>query len=364
MDIQQIDKNFDIPLTIKEPDIIWYNVRELPFSIHGISYDSDNHDFVRMPRTVAKSVSPEVAVLSLRTAGGRVRFVTDSSYIAIRPIMNPTAIMSHMPLTGRSGFDLYRMFDGRERYFSTFVPPTSWTDGYVSGTPTYGELCEYTINFPLYDCVKELYVGLKKGAQLRAPSPYRVSTPIVYYGSSITQGACASRPGNCYQNIITRRHSADYINLGFSGAGRGEPAMADYVAGLDMCMLVMDYDSNARNVKELRDTHYPFYKTVRDRHPDIPIIFISHIDAYHEVYYTTKVNKERWGSFEERRNIIKATFDKAKADGDSNVYFIDGRDIFMGEEWDSCTTDGCHPNDLGFHRFALCLEKVIGPLLK
>jgi hypothetical protein len=129
-----------------------------------------------------------------------------------------------------------------------------------------------------------------------------------------------------------------------------------------MSVLVMDYDSNAPTPQHLWNTHYAFYKTVRDANPDLPIVMISHPSALHAVNYTLKVGPE-WGSFADRRAAIHATYDRAVAAGDKNVYFIDGREIFAGDDWDACTVDGTHPNDFGFQRFAKYLEPLLRSIL-
>ena len=166
MDLQQIDKNFKVVTDITEPDIEWYNVRQSPFSIHGLIYDEEMKMFLRFPNETAESVSRGVMFLNRDTAGGRVRFRTNSSYIAIRSVMSHTTPEPHMPATGKSGFDLYRTVNGRETYLATFIPPREIEDGYSSGTKTLGECTDYTINFPLYDRVTDLYIGLKKDAIL------------------------------------------------------------------------------------------------------------------------------------------------------------------------------------------------------
>ena len=360
MKIQEIDKHLAVNTDITEPDMVWFNAREYPFTIHGVMYDEDLKRYTRFPMEVAKTVSKAVEVLNTNTSGGRVRFKTDSSYIAIRSVMEAEQEFAHMSYAGSAGFDMYRNLDGRETYFNTFVPPLTMKEGYSGGIKTYGELTDYTINFPLYDGVCELYIGLKKGATLDVATPYEHSTPIVFYGNSITQGGCASRPGNSYQGFLSRRLSTDFINLGFSGAGKGEQEMAEYIAGLDMSILFMDYDANSPTEETLRATHYPFYKTVRDSNPDIPIIFMSHIGALHGVDISQLTV---WGSADVRRGIIEETYLRAKAEGDNNVYFIDRKEVLKGEEWDACTVDGCHPNDFGFLRIAQYLEKILKPLL-
>ena len=134
----------------------------------------------------------------------------------------------------------------------TFVPKVKIADGYESVIDL-GEtkMRQITINFPLYSAVSSLEIGLQETAVVESPTPYRVETPVVFYGSSITQGGCASRPGNCYTAVLSRRLDFDHVNLGFSGSGKAEQEMADYIAGLDMSVFVYDYDHNAPNLAHL-----------------------------------------------------------------------------------------------------------------
>jgi lysophospholipase L1-like esterase len=282
-----------------------------------------------------------------------VRFRTDSSCIAIKAVMENNLLMAHITLIGQSGFDLYhRLEDGQDLFHQSFRPIMGMKNGYSSAVQTSGKLRDYTINFPLYDGVKELYIALKKGAILEAPTPYKIQKPVVYYGSSITEGGCASRPGNTYQGILSRRLDTEHINLGFSGNGRGEQNMADYIAGLDMSVFVCDYDYNCLSPEHLWQTHLPFYRTVRKAHPDLPIILIS----------APTIIKEP-ENFAERRAAVRNTYDIAIAEGDQNVYYIDGAELLAGECWDSCTVDGVHPNDFGFYRMAMRIEKTLRPII-
>ena len=127
----------------------------------------------------------------------------------------------------------------------------------------------FTINFPLYHDVYELYVGLKEGSTILKAPDYSVKVPMVFYGSSVTQGGCASRPGTCYQAYLSRWFDADYINLGFSGNGKAEDEMIEYLAGLEMAAFVSDYDHNAPNAEHLLKTHEKLYREIRKKHPDL-----------------------------------------------------------------------------------------------
>ena len=234
------------------------------------------------------------------------------------------------------------------------------TEGYSSGKRTDGADTDYTINFPLYDGVKELYIALKKDAHVSAPAPYTVEKPVVYYGSSITHGGCASRPGNTYEAFISRNLDADYINLGFSGSAKGEFAMAEYIATLDMSVFVMDYDHNTPSEQNLLETHEPFFKAIRAAHPTLPVIFVTAPNTR----LSGNVNYAGRGRLYTRRNIIRRTYENALIAGDTNVYFIDGFDLFAGEDWDACTVDGTHPNDLGFFRMSQVIGKMVKKALK
>ena len=349
MRIDEIDQNLRIETDITEPDLIWLDARTAPFVISGVMYDENRGRFCRLPQDVAEATSEGVADLNRCTAGGRVRFRTDSPYIAIRAVMQTDYLMPHITLIGQSGFDLYC----GNVYCGSFRTPMGMRTGYSSGLEVSGQLQDYTVNMPLYDGVKALYIALKKGSQLEAPTPYRRQKPVVYYGSSITQGGCASRPGNAYQAILTRRLDTEHLNLGFSGSGRAEPVMANYRASRDMSVFVCDYDYNCLGPDHLRQTHPALYRTVRQAQPTLPIVLIS----------APTVLLDPAG-FSQRRAIVRATYDTAVAEGDRNVYYIDGGELFAGECWDSCTVDGVHPNDLGFYRMAMRIEQTLKPILE
>ena len=195
---------------------------------------------------------------------------------------------------------------------------------------------------------------IAKGSVLEAGAPYRDVAPIVYYGNSITQGGCASRPGNSYQNILSRQLGIDHVNLGFSGSGLAEDAMANYLASLSMSAFVCDYDHNALTPEHLQNTHYKLYKTIRQKHPDVPYIMISRPDFYYDNIYIGGAENSI-----KRRRIILDSYHAAIDSGDSNVYFIDGERIHTGTYGDCCTVDGGHPNDLGFALFAEQIGDVL-----
>ncbi|MDD6799037.1 MAG: SGNH/GDSL hydrolase family protein [Firmicutes bacterium] len=348
MRIEEINRKLQIETELSEKDIAWYDAAEDIFVKYGIV--SSDEDYLRLPRTVAKSVSEGVADLCDNTSGVRVRLSTDSCYIAIKAVSPSSSHSPKMPLTGRCGFDLYKEFGGQQFFVGTYIPYLDKETGYESiiytGNTT-GKAVNYIINFPTYNPVTKLYIGLKEGSRTETPDVYANEKPVVFYGSSITQGGCASRPGNIYQNILSRALNMDYLCLGFSGRAMGEKEIAEYMAGLDMCAFVSDYDHNAPNSEYLKNTHFALYETIRNKNPDIPYIMITHPSK--------GINEATL-----RRTTVMESFIKAVDRGDKNIYFIDGDSLFAGDEYDSCTVDGCHPNDLGFYRMA----RGILPILK
>ena len=358
MNISDIDKNFQIISDIKEPDIKFYGVCEAPFSIYGLYKPSSGSDFSRIPAEVAEKTSKGVSELNKNTAGGRIRFKTDSEYVAINVTVPSFCVMPHMTMAGSSGFDMYEKTENGYVFLKTFYP---WEYKYdANGSMVLDKTFEriiyfeekrmrdLIINFPLYNPVSKVYVGLNKNAGVFEGGKYRDILPIVYYGSSITQGGCASRPGMSYADIISRRYDIDYINLGFSGNAKGESAIAEYIAGLPMSVFVYDYDHNAPNVEHLRNTHKPMFDIIRKKNPDLPIIIASR-----PKYYLSEDELVR-------RNMIYETYISAKNANDDNVYFVDGQKIFEFIGYDDCTVDGTHPTDLGF----MCMAKAFGEIIE
>lgn len=346
--ICDVDENFAIKTSIEKDDIKFFDVRENPFKIHGVFYE--NGKFRRMPECAAREVSEGVFALHANTAGGRVRFKTDSPYVAIHAEMSAMGKMPHFALTGSAGFDLY-IRDEKERYFKSFIPPFNITDGYESIVEfESSDMREITINFPLYSEVKRLFVGVSEKSVLSSPTPYNREKPIVFYGSSITQGGCASRPGLSYESILSRAFDTDYINLGFSGNAKAEERMAEHIKNLDMSVFVYDYDHNAPTMQHLAETHEKFFLAVRSAHPDLPVIMMSR-----PKFILTEEEEERLG-------VINTTYENAKKRGDKNVYLIDGKTLMALAENEG-TVDDCHPNDLGFMSMAKALEKVLMEIL-
>ena len=254
-----------------------------------------------------------------------------------------------MPLSGSAGLDIFADCGDGLKYAATKQPAFGRTRLEAEVPLPKGEK-NVTIYLPLYNGVKSLKIGTEKGASLGAPPPYTHEKPVVFYGSSITQGGCASRTSNSYCALLARRLDSDFINLGFSGSAKGEAYMADYIAGLAMSCFVYDYDHNAPDAAWLKKTHRPFLEAILEKQPELPVILLSKPDT-------------NFGPADlERRDIILDTYRWMKENG-LRADFIDGGDLFGAAGRDCCTVDGCHPNDLGFYRMAEAVYPALSRIL-
>lgn len=342
LELSKIDKNMAFDTNIDLPDIDFVNIDEAPLDILGVWRYEDV--YIRVPRDVAEATNEGVAKeLSYHLAGGRVRFMTDSPYVAIVYTFPNLNTYYHITRSCQSGIDMY--VDG---VFGGVFAPTNDNDNRVEAIKHFdGEkkMREIVINLPAYNTINSMYIGLSKDSVMKKAQPY--DKRIVFYGSSITQGGCASRPGNAFATAVARKLNWDITNLGFSGNGRGETVMAEYIASLDMDIFVLDYDHNAPDSEHLKKTHKPFFDIIRNAHPDIPIIMMSKPD-----WRCDKCTHQR-------KAVIKSTYDAAIAAGDKNVYFIDGYTLWDEEDYHFCTVDGVHPSDYGMYRMYKKLMEVI-----
>ena len=350
-------KTYRLETSVEEKDVLFYNIKKEPFKIYGLYSPQKNTPYIRLPEQVANATNSGVAQLAFDTAGGRLRFSTDSPYIVIKAEMPKIRHFPHMPISGTSGFDIYLDSDGGSRFLRSKYPDVTATDGFeavvhVASPKAPRKMRSFTICFPSYNALNALHIGLSETARVGKGKEYINKKPVVFYGSSITQGACSSRPGLIYENMISRRYNLDYTNLGFSGSGRAEIPIVKYMASLDMLAFVSDYDHNAPDANYLRETHSRMYDIIRESHPDIPYIMVSRPD--------TLMSE----SFIERRDVIIDTFRRARELGDTNVYYIDGEGLFRGPYEDCCTVDCTHPNDLGMMKMAEGIGRVLERALR
>ena len=320
--------------------IVFYDVRKPPFSIHGLYRPESEPTFRRVPADVAASVSERVAIRANQPSGGRVRFTTDSDVLVLRVHTGRKEQDFHVSPMLESGVDVYMNTARGPRFVSSMRPEFADKADYEFSVPLPKGEKELTLYLPVYGELIDLYVGLAANATLGAHSPYTYTKPIVFYGSSITQGCAASRPAKTYPALLSRRFDCDFINLGFSGSCRGEQEIVDYMASLDMSVFVCDFDHNRSSAEKLESAHFNVYETIRKKHPDIPFYMISRPDF--------RFNKMDF----DRRAVIMESYLRAWRAGDENVSFIDGSAFFNQADLIDCTVDTGHPTDVGFEYMA------------
>ena len=352
-----LDKNMVVDTTIGDVEVVWYDVRKQPFSLHGF-YDPENEPiFRRLPPDVASETSGAVGKLSKESAGGRVRFSTDSPYIAIRAKYLVVGHASHISLVSTSGFDMYIDGEFGSRYVLDFRMPYDMTNSYEQIIRlNSGEMRSYTINFPIHAVVESLEIGVAPNSIVKEAIPYRDIKPVIFYGSSIVHGTAASRPGNIYPAMLSRELNLDFRNMGFSGNAKGEPVLAEYLATLPMSVFVCDYDHNAPTAEHLEETHYQFYEIIREKNPEVPYIMITRPNYWTMIRVQDQILK--------RRDIIMRSYLRARDNGDQNVYFIDGMSFNVYPHQYEMTVDHVHPNDAGFIRMADEIGTVIRHVLE
>ena len=338
--------------------LVWYSPWNKPFRLEGLGWDIPG-TFRRMPVEHGGQLTQAVDELAWHTAGVKLRFRTNSRRISLRVKLRGVHAMDHMTATGEAGFDAYIGDVGSMFYVGT-ARFNRALDSYQSTLCTFptAERRTVTINFPLYKGVVEMEVGLDDGSRILAPPAHAYKKAIVIYGTSITQGGCATRPGMAYTNILSRRIDAPFINLGFSGSGRGEPGVARVIATLPPpALFVMDYDANVRSFEKMRETLVPFIEIIRNRWPKTGILVVSRI-IYASEAYKDDVRKQRL----ERRNYQRSVVNRLRRAGDTRIAFVDGGTL-LGKDYGDCSVDGAHQTDLGFLRMANGLERPIKKLL-
>jgi hypothetical protein len=323
-------------------------------------YTENNGDLVRLPIRLDKSFRPPVWNLAKSPSGGRIRLRTNSSQIAVRLEYPSAPNMANMHAFGQTGVDLY--LDGT--YISTAVADKDAKPGTIYEKPLFSAgdrpraEREVTLYLPLYKPVKVLAVGLDKDAKVSRAKSFAVARPVVFYGTSITQGGCASRSGMSYQAILGRMLNLDFVNLGFSGNGLGEPEVARAVAEIDASCFVFDFAGNNPTLESLAQAYAPFLETVRAKHPDTPILAVTPIYSAREAG-----GDPARGKSQAMRDHIRLVVSRRIAEGDRHIQLVEGTDLLGPAQGDGLV-DGAHPNDLGFQwmaeGLAARLRKVLG----
>ena len=352
--IETLDPNF--ASADPEQGLCWYNVLDLGLEGRGFTDTAAPYD--RLPARAEGVVPENVWRLSRLSAGLSVRFVTDAPSIAVRwTVTREPLTMPHMAATGGSGLDLYVEQDGAWRFTGVARPrefPHNEDVFIRSMTPARRH---YRAYLPLYNGVAKAELGIPRECALaRAPAwPADRARPIVFYGTSIDHGGCASRPGMCHPSILGRRLNRPVINLGFSGNGKAEPEVARLVAEIDAAVFVVNPLGNIDD-QVARERLGPFVRILREAHPDTPIVLPEHFTHPSDALVPWQQQARK--AF---REVVAETVARLREDGIENLHVLDGETLYdaAGEG----TVDGTHPTDLGFMHMAGAYEPLLSRLL-
>ena len=335
-------------------NVQWHDVRE--WGVEGRGFADTEKYFDRLPARAKGVVRDAVWNLSRHSAGMLVRFRTDATEIrADYGVTSSKLAMPHMPATGVSGLDLYAKDDsGHWRWVAVTRPSSqqmklSLIKGMRPGTR------DYAVYLPLYNGTEYLRLGVAAENSFEPLAP-RTEKPVVFYGTSITHGACASRPGMPHPAILGRRLDRPVINLGFSGNGKLEQEVGQFLVELDPSVYVLDCLPNMV-ASEVEERTEPMVKQLRAAHPGVPIVLVE--DRTYPQSWILPSRKDRNDS---SRVPFQAAFRKMQDAGVENLFYIKGESLLAKDRDD--TTDGSHPSDLGFFNQANAIEPVLRQALK
>lgn len=344
-----------VGMTASADSLKFVNAETLP--LIGKGFDDTQNRYERLPARLQSLTRPPVWNLSKNCSGMAIRFRTNSPVIAARWELTGDVVMNHFTPTGIKGLDLYCMKDGKWQFVNSGRPTGKTTTATIISNMAGSEM-EYMLYLPLYDGLKNLEIGVQADAMIDAPkldSPRR-GTPVIFYGTSITQGGCATRAGMAYPNILSRKLDKEIINLGFSGNGQLDLEVAEAMSTINASVFVIDCIPNV-TVAQMNEKYVRFLEIIREKHPKTPILLVESV-------LFTHMNFDRSADsiVKEKNALLKKIYEGQKAKGDKNIYYQKA-DNLIGHDQEA-TVDGIHLTDLGFVRLADEIYPAIRKLIK
>lgn len=329
-----------------------FTYKDFPIKVFGIPHFEKHKTLERLPGEVIEKI-PSLSFLGRRPMGARLGFRTNSPKFILKIEFETLGVDIGMAIYACQSAFVFVGPRQTSRFLGIANVRNYENKVFEKSFYKSEEMEDVTIFLPRNEIIKNVWIYIEDGAKIEPPTPYKHAKPILFYGSSITEGGIACNVCNGYNAMISRHLDADYYNLGFSGSAKGELEMADYINTIDMSIFVYDYDHNAPTVEHLARTHEPFFKRIREKNPALPVIMMSRPYA-------------NYGEDEiARRGVIRRTYENAVKNGDKNVYFIDGEAYFKNDpDRELCFIDTIHPNDLGFAKMTAVIEPVIKKILE
>lgn len=333
----------------------YYNADQFLLLGKGVSETSTRYE--RLPDSLKSIIRERLWELSQNTAGMSLRFSSNSTTISAKWVARFNNSMNHMTPTGIKGLDLYCLEKGKWRFVNS-ARPTGKSNQATIVSNMSPEDREYMLYLPLYDGITSLSIGVDSLSSISKPKidPFSKKKPVVFYGTSILQGGCASRPGMASTNQIGRRLNRETINFGFSGNAFLDLEIAHCMAAIDADAFVLDFVPNA-SVEQINERALNFYTILRNKHPYTPIIFIED-PIFTHTYYDQRIARE----VQRKNKAINSFFDSLKKKGEKNIYMISSKKM-LGDDAEA-TIDGIHFTDLGFIRYVDLILPYLEKVLK
>ncbi|QBQ41135.1 hypothetical protein E2P86_08185 [Sphingobacterium psychroaquaticum] len=340
----------------KKNELVW----RTPEFVQGQTTTEATAKYGRLPDNLQAEVRPPVWYLGTNSAGLHVDFTTDADSIVVRYKVKGALNMPHMPSTGVSGVDLY-MLDRKKGGWLWSAGNYSFKDTISYTFRSIGSDLDrlYQLYLPLYNTVEWMEIGVPEGRVFKEVQSNK--KPIIIYGTSIAQGACASRPGLGWTNILARNLQSPVVNLAFSGNGRLEDPILELIAKADPSIIVLDCLPNLgvipeRSEAQLDSLVYHAFSYLRKHHPHTPIVLTEHSSGFN----SSILNHELNARFEQTSRVGQQVFRRLKRDGFKNIYLLSNREIGLDI---NSTVDYVHPNDIGMMKIADAYTKLLRKLL-
>lgn len=328
-----------------QPDSIrYYDAR----SLRIIGKINPENNYRRIPEKFEKVLDDKVWNLSKESTGIAVEFVSDSPFITLSWDIPYYKELRNITCIATNGFDLYTQIGEQWQYAGSASAWMAHSDRIIASNLSPG-LKKYRLHLPLFAEVTNLKIGVSKSATMQAAPPTQ-GKPIVFYGTSITQGASASRPGLAYTSILSRQLSRECINLGFTGQGKFDSGILEVLCTADPEIFVLDCVPNSKP-EVVRKEALKFIKAIKKCKPDVPVLLMESL--IRESAYLKRQDKRAFGSLEYIRaqnRELRMAYEAALAEGLHDLYYLKG-DELLGDDHEA-TVDGTHPNDLGQMRIA------------
>lgn len=328
------------------------------FPLLGKAVQRTEMRYNRLPDSLKNISRSPLWNLSKNSAGMAIRFRSNSTRIAVKWENIFNNHMNHMTDVGTKGLDLYCWESNEQWRFVNSARPTGKMNQAIIISNMQPKEKEYMLYLPLYDGLVSLSIGVDSSATINQPLidyPVR-KKPVVFYGTSILQGGCASRPGMAHTNIISRRLNRECINLGFSGNALLDLEVAKVISEVDASVFVLDFVPNA-SVEQMKERMETFYRIIRSKHPDTPVIFIEDPIFTHTLY-DERIAKE----VQRKNDTLKEIFNRLKKENEKNIILISSKNM-LGEDGEA-TIDGIHFTDLGMMRYADLVCPIIKKAIK